>query len=81
MYIKATRQQFLWDADGFCYFLIWGKILFLELSYYFCNLERLGYFSLGTWLLLYVLYSPNNVFSCSSFFEYPKCNQFIYFSL
>ena len=19
--IKATRQQFLWDADGFCYFL------------------------------------------------------------
>ena len=60
MYINATRQQFLRDADGFCYSWF-GTNSYFELSCYFCTLERLGYFSIRlsylvtimscTWLL------------------------------
>ena len=49
--VKSNPPAVLMGCWRILLFFIWCKILYLELSYYSCNLERLGYFSLGTWLL------------------------------
>ena len=42
--VKSNPSAVLTRCWRVLLFFIWCKILFLELSYYSCNLERLGYF-------------------------------------